>query len=286
MGHCDCDHKKPHTARGEGERNFSRSSALAPSVRCVEAALVAMLLTVLVHLSRLLAACPLCALHAGLSMRRRSLCRLPSAASNAASTTRDNSRGKTEPRQLTQMRGPCGNPHRSIPQHRNDTAPRRAEARPTLQPFFLSPNPSRSPSASPPPLLLARALHLLRPSLSFASAMSRSSTARSSRAGLNFPVGLVCRRLKLGSYSQRVGGGAPVRTHDHTVRFFRSGRAHGPPRSHLPRSAGARRAFPCRHLEQQTYLVVAAVHASTQAELGEQPRTHRSGRRIKMRSDG
>ena len=34
--------------------------------------------------------------------------------------------------------------------------------------------------------------------------------SRSSRAGLQFPVGRIARYLKKGGYSQRVGGGAPV----------------------------------------------------------------------------
>lgn len=36
------------------------------------------------------------------------------------------------------------------------------------------------------------------------------STTRSSRAGLQFPVGRIHRHLKKGNYSQRIGGGAPV----------------------------------------------------------------------------
>ncbi len=36
------------------------------------------------------------------------------------------------------------------------------------------------------------------------------SSSRSSKAGLQFPVGRVARYLKKGRYSQRVGGGAPV----------------------------------------------------------------------------
>jgi len=42
------------------------------------------------------------------------------------------------------------------------------------------------------------------------SASIAAESTRSARAGLNFPVGLVCRSLKSGHYSQRIGGGAPV----------------------------------------------------------------------------
>merc|ERR1711879_551153 len=41
-------------------------------------------------------------------------------------------------------------------------------------------------------------------------AKSNKSTSRSSRAGLNFPVGRVARHLRRGRYAQRVGAGAPV----------------------------------------------------------------------------
>ena len=37
-----------------------------------------------------------------------------------------------------------------------------------------------------------------------------SSTTRSARAGLQFPVGRIARYLRQGHYSRRVGGGAPV----------------------------------------------------------------------------
>lgn len=36
------------------------------------------------------------------------------------------------------------------------------------------------------------------------------STTRSSRAGLQFPVGRIHRHLKRGNYCERIGGGAPV----------------------------------------------------------------------------
>ncbi|EIW70251.1 histone H2A [Tremella mesenterica] len=36
------------------------------------------------------------------------------------------------------------------------------------------------------------------------------STSRSSKAGLQFPVGRIHRKLKRGNYAQRVGAGAPV----------------------------------------------------------------------------
>ncbi|RHY00974.1 hypothetical protein DYB36_014459, partial [Aphanomyces astaci] len=36
------------------------------------------------------------------------------------------------------------------------------------------------------------------------------SSSRSSKAGLQFPVGRVARFLKKGRFSQRIGGGAPV----------------------------------------------------------------------------
>ncbi len=39
---------------------------------------------------------------------------------------------------------------------------------------------------------------------------SSKSTSRSSRAGLQFPVGRIHRLLKKGNYAQRVGAGAPV----------------------------------------------------------------------------
>jgi len=39
---------------------------------------------------------------------------------------------------------------------------------------------------------------------------SRARQLRSSKAGLQFPVGRIHRHLKLGRYGQRIGGGAPV----------------------------------------------------------------------------
>ncbi|MED6130462.1 Histone H2A [Stylosanthes scabra] len=39
---------------------------------------------------------------------------------------------------------------------------------------------------------------------------SSKSVSRSSKAGLQFPVGRVARYLKLGRYAQRVGSGSPV----------------------------------------------------------------------------
>ena len=38
----------------------------------------------------------------------------------------------------------------------------------------------------------------------------KKTTSRSSKAGLQFPVGRIGRFLKAGKYSQRVGAGAPV----------------------------------------------------------------------------
>ena len=38
----------------------------------------------------------------------------------------------------------------------------------------------------------------------------KTATSRSSKAGLQFPVGRVARYLRKGRYSQRIGGGAPV----------------------------------------------------------------------------
>ena len=38
----------------------------------------------------------------------------------------------------------------------------------------------------------------------------KKSTTRTAKAGLQFPVGRVHRHLKLGRYSKRIGGGAPV----------------------------------------------------------------------------
>ena len=43
-----------------------------------------------------------------------------------------------------------------------------------------------------------------------AKAGSTKAKSRSSRAGLQFPVGRVHRMLKNGNYSERTGGGAPV----------------------------------------------------------------------------
>ncbi|KAK8952700.1 putative histone H2A.3 [Platanthera guangdongensis] len=42
------------------------------------------------------------------------------------------------------------------------------------------------------------------------SAASKKSTSRSSKAGLQFPVGRIARFLKAGKYAERVGAGAPV----------------------------------------------------------------------------
>ena len=39
---------------------------------------------------------------------------------------------------------------------------------------------------------------------------SKGKTSRSSRAGLQFPVGRIHRHLRKGNYSNRVGAGAPV----------------------------------------------------------------------------
>jgi histone H2A len=41
-------------------------------------------------------------------------------------------------------------------------------------------------------------------------AKGSKSTTRSSKAGLQFPVGRIARYLKIGKYAQRVGAGAPV----------------------------------------------------------------------------
>ena len=41
-------------------------------------------------------------------------------------------------------------------------------------------------------------------------AKGTKSVSRSSKAGLQFPVGRVARFLKTGKYAERVGGGAPV----------------------------------------------------------------------------
>jgi histone H2A len=45
---------------------------------------------------------------------------------------------------------------------------------------------------------------------SLASGAAKKSTSRSSKAGLQFPVGRIARFLKTGKYAERVGGGAPV----------------------------------------------------------------------------
>ena len=42
------------------------------------------------------------------------------------------------------------------------------------------------------------------------SAGAHKSVSRSSRAGLQFPVGRIARYLKVGRYAERVGAGAPV----------------------------------------------------------------------------
>ncbi|KAK1354459.1 hypothetical protein POM88_047715 [Heracleum sosnowskyi] len=47
-------------------------------------------------------------------------------------------------------------------------------------------------------------------SLVGSSESKKASTSRSSKAGLQFPVGRIARFLKAGKYAQRVGAGAPV----------------------------------------------------------------------------
>lgn len=42
------------------------------------------------------------------------------------------------------------------------------------------------------------------------AAVSKKSTSRSSKAGLQFPVGRIARFLRTGKYADRIGGGAPV----------------------------------------------------------------------------
>ncbi|AEE85313.1 putative histone H2AXa [Arabidopsis thaliana] len=42
------------------------------------------------------------------------------------------------------------------------------------------------------------------------SGAAKKSTSRSSKAGLQFPVGRIARFLKAGKYAERVGAGAPV----------------------------------------------------------------------------
>nr|CAD1819286.1 unnamed protein product [Ananas comosus var. bracteatus] len=42
------------------------------------------------------------------------------------------------------------------------------------------------------------------------SASSKKAMSRSSKAGLQFPVGRIARFLKAGKYAERVGAGAPV----------------------------------------------------------------------------
>lgn len=42
------------------------------------------------------------------------------------------------------------------------------------------------------------------------SSAAKKSTSRSSKAGLQFPVGRIARFLKAGKYAERVGAGAPV----------------------------------------------------------------------------
>ncbi|KDP20823.1 hypothetical protein JCGZ_21294 [Jatropha curcas] len=45
---------------------------------------------------------------------------------------------------------------------------------------------------------------------SLGSATAKKSASRSSKAGLQFPVGRIARFLKHGKYAERVGAGAPV----------------------------------------------------------------------------
>lgn len=45
---------------------------------------------------------------------------------------------------------------------------------------------------------------------SLAAGAAKKSTSRSSKAGLQFPVGRIARFLKAGKYAERVGAGAPV----------------------------------------------------------------------------
>ncbi|KAI3703845.1 hypothetical protein L1987_74041 [Smallanthus sonchifolius] len=42
------------------------------------------------------------------------------------------------------------------------------------------------------------------------AAVAKKSISRSSKAGLQFPVGRVARFLRTGKYADRIGGGAPV----------------------------------------------------------------------------
>ena len=42
------------------------------------------------------------------------------------------------------------------------------------------------------------------------SGTQKKATSRSSKAGLQFPVGRIARFLKAGKYAERVGAGAPV----------------------------------------------------------------------------
>jgi histone H2A len=45
---------------------------------------------------------------------------------------------------------------------------------------------------------------------SLGSSAPKKATSRSSKAGLQFPVGRIARFLKAGKYAERVGAGAPV----------------------------------------------------------------------------
>ncbi|KAJ8617807.1 hypothetical protein MRB53_013993 [Persea americana] len=45
---------------------------------------------------------------------------------------------------------------------------------------------------------------------SLGAGASKKATSRSSKAGLQFPVGRIARFLKAGKYAERVGAGAPV----------------------------------------------------------------------------
>ena len=45
---------------------------------------------------------------------------------------------------------------------------------------------------------------------SLGSSAAKMATSRSSKAGLQFPVGLIAHFLKAGKYADRVGAGTPV----------------------------------------------------------------------------
>ena len=86
--------------------------------------------------------------------------------------------------------------------------PRRENAPPRAR--TLRENAPAPPSPSPPPLPTPRPPRLPPPGGRGKKASSSKSVSRSSKAGLQFPVGRVARYMKKAKVSARVGAGAPV----------------------------------------------------------------------------